>query len=88
MRSLLQEYKKMNEKLGLKQYLVPYLMSLPPGFHLERGGGAFGTLRDLGVHAGAGTGFLPDTVDDLYMYVLYRAGSADDGTGLCADEPA
>ena len=43
-----QEYKKMNEKLGLKQYLVPYLMSSHPGSTLKEAVELAEHLRDLG----------------------------------------
>ena len=31
-----EEYRKMNEKLGMDQYLVPYLMSITSGMYTER----------------------------------------------------
>ena len=42
-----QRYKAMNEKLGLKQYLVPYLMSSHPGSQLTDAVEMAEHLRDL-----------------------------------------
>ena len=77
MRSLQNEYKKMNERLGKKQYLVPYLMSSHPGSDLKEAVELAEYMRDLGLYAGTGTGFLSDTVHHFYLYVLYRTGSTD-----------
>ena len=52
------EYKKMNEKLGLKQYLVPYLMSSHPGSTLKEAVKLAEYLRDLG--------YMPEQVQDFY----------------------
>ena len=52
------EYKKMNEKLGLKQYLVPYLMSSHPGSTLKEAVELAEHLRDLG--------YMPEQVQDFY----------------------
>ncbi len=75
----------MNKKLGKEQYLVPYLMSSHPGSTLKEAVELAEYLRDLGIYAGAGAGFLSDTVNDFYLYVLYGTGSADNGTGLCSE---
>ena len=53
-----QEYKKMNEKLGLKQYLVPYLMSSHPGSTLKEAVELAEYCRDLG--------YMPEQVQDFY----------------------
>ena len=53
-----EEYKKMNEKLGLKQYLVPYLMSSHPGSTLRSAVKLAEYLRDLG--------YMPEQVQDFY----------------------
>lgn len=52
------EYKKMNEKLGKKQYLVPYLMSSHPGSTLQEAVELAEFLRDLG--------YMPEQVQDFY----------------------
>ena len=52
------EYKKMNEKLGLKQYLVPYLMSSHPGCDLKEAVKLAEFVRDLG--------YMPEQVQDFY----------------------
>lgn len=53
-----QRYQAMNEKLGLKQYLIPYLMSSHPGSDLSAAVELACYLRD--------TGFYPDQVQDFY----------------------
>ena len=50
--------KKMNEKLGKKQFLVPYLMSSHPGSTLKEAIELAEYLRDLG--------YMPEQVQDFY----------------------
>ncbi len=57
-RQFCDEYKKMNEKLGLKQYLVPYLMSSHPGSTMKEAVELAEYLRDLG--------YMPEQVQDFY----------------------
>ena len=57
-RQFMKEYKAMNEKLGLKQYLVPYLMSSHPGSTLKEAVELAEYLRDLG--------YMPEQVQDFY----------------------
>ena len=52
------EYKRMNEKLGLKQYLVPYLMSSHPGCDMKEAVKLAEFVRDLG--------YMPEQVQDFY----------------------
>ncbi|MGN0397758.1 MAG: YgiQ family radical SAM protein, partial [Candidatus Fimimorpha sp.] len=52
------KYKKINEKEGLKQYLVPYLMSSHPGSSLKEAVELAEYLRDLG--------YMPEQVQDFY----------------------
>lgn len=52
------EYEKMNENLGKKQYLVPYLMSSHPGSTLKEAVELAEFLRDLGL--------MPEQVQDFY----------------------
>ncbi len=52
------EYKATNEKLGKKQYLVPYFISGHPGAHLEDAVILAEYLRD--------TRFIPEQVQDFY----------------------
>lgn len=52
------KYKKLNEQLGLKQYLVPYLMSSHPGSTLKEAIELAEYLRDLG--------YMPEQVQDFY----------------------
>ena len=52
------EYEAMNQKLGKKQYLVPYLMSSHPGSTLREAVELAEFLRDLG--------YMPQQVQDFY----------------------
>ena len=51
-------YKDMNEKIGKKQYLVPYLMSSHPGSDMKAAVELAEHLRDLG--------YMPEQVQDFY----------------------
>lgn len=53
-----EEYKRINEDLGKKQYLVPYLMSSHPGSTLKEAVELAEYLRDLG--------YMPEQVQDFY----------------------
>ena len=53
-----EKYKKINEQLGVKQYLVPYLMSSHPGSTLKEAVTLAEYLRDLG--------YMPEQVQDFY----------------------
>lgn len=53
-----QRYKKVNEKLGKKQYIVPYLISSHPGSTLKEAIALAEYLRDLG--------YMPEQVQDFY----------------------
>ncbi len=57
-REFCQEYEKTNEKLGRKQYLVPYLMSSHPGSTMKAAVELAEYLRDLG--------YMPEQVQDFY----------------------
>lgn len=52
------KYEKLNEKMGLKQYLVPYLMSSHPGSTLKEAIALAEYLRDLHIN--------PEQVQDFY----------------------
>lgn len=52
------KYRQLNEELGLKQYLVPYLMSSHPGSTLKEAIELAEYLRDLG--------YMPEQVQDFY----------------------
>ena len=54
----LKKYKKINEQLGLKQFVVPYLMSSHPGSTLKEAVSLAEYLRDLG--------YMPEQVQDFY----------------------
>ncbi|MEG0590769.1 MAG: YgiQ family radical SAM protein, partial [Lachnospiraceae bacterium] len=53
-----EKYKHINEKLGKKQYLVPYLMSSHPGSTLKEAIELAEYLRELG--------YMPEQVQDFY----------------------
>ena len=52
------KYKKLNQKLGKNQFLVPYLMSSHPGSTLKEAIALAEYLRDLG--------YMPEQVQDFY----------------------
>lgn len=57
-RQFVKEYNEMNGRLGMKQYLVPYLMSSHPGSGLPEAIELSEYLRDLG--------YMPEQVQDFY----------------------
>ncbi len=57
-KSFVEKYKKINEKLGMKQFLVPYLMSSHPGSTMKDAVKLAEYLRDLG--------YMPEQVQDFY----------------------
>ena len=73
------KYQRLNERMGKKQFVVPYLMSSHPGSTLKEAV----ALAEL--YARAGTGFLSYTVYDFHCYVLHRIGSPHHAAGLCDD---
>lgn len=56
--AFVKKYYKINERLGKKQYLVPYLMSSHPGSTLKEAIALAEYLRDLG--------YMPEQVQDFY----------------------
>ena len=56
--SFCDRYKRMNEKLGIRQYMVPYLMSSHPGSTMKDAVQLAEYLRDLG--------YMPEQVQDFY----------------------
>jgi uncharacterized radical SAM protein YgiQ len=52
------EFEKMNKDLGLKQYLVPYLISSHPGSDLKDAVALAESVRDMG--------YMPEQVQDFY----------------------
>lgn len=54
----IRQYRKMNERLGKKQYVVPYLMSSHPGSTLKEAVELAEYCRDLG--------YMPEQVQDFY----------------------
>ena len=57
-KAFVDKYKKINEKLGKKQFLVPYLMSSHPGSTMKDAVKLAEYLRDLG--------YMPEQVQDFY----------------------
>ncbi len=56
--AFIKKYKKVNESLGMDQYLVPYLMSSHPGSTMKEAIQLAEYLRDLG--------YMPEQVQDFY----------------------
>ena len=56
--SFVKKYKSINDKLGKKQYLVPYLMSSHPGSTLKEAVELAEYVRDIG--------YMPEQVQDFY----------------------
>lgn len=56
--SFCDKYKKINDELGMKQYMVPYLMSSHPGSTMKDAVKLAEYLRDLG--------YMPEQVQDFY----------------------
>ncbi|MCR5469242.1 MAG: YgiQ family radical SAM protein [Lachnospiraceae bacterium] len=56
--AFVKKYLKINEKLGMKQYIVPYLMSSHPGSNLEDAIILAEYIRDIG--------YMPEQVQDFY----------------------
>lgn len=54
----LSEYRNINERLGMKQYVVPYLMSSHPGSTMREAVKLAEYIRDLG--------YMPEQVQDFY----------------------
>ncbi|MBQ8448431.1 MAG: YgiQ family radical SAM protein, partial [Clostridia bacterium] len=57
-RAFIEKYNKINDKLGMKQYVVPYLMSSHPGSSLKEAIELAEYLRDIG--------YMPEQVQDFY----------------------
>lgn len=57
-RRFIQKYSQTNERLGMKQYLVPYLMSSHPGSTMKE-------AVELAVYL-KGLGYMPEQVQDFY----------------------
>lgn len=57
-KSFCDKYKRINDELGMKQYMVPYLMSSHPGSTMKDAVWLAEYLRDLG--------YMPEQVQDFY----------------------
>ena len=57
-RAFIEKYNKANDSLGMKQYVVPYLMSSHPGSSLKEAIELAEYLRDIG--------YMPEQVQDFY----------------------
>lgn len=69
-RQFMKEYAAMNDSLGMKQYLVPYLMSSHPGSTLKE---AIELANICGTSATcrSRSRILTDTIHTVYVYVLH-----------------
>lgn len=83
-----EKFNRINEKLGMKQYLVPYLMSSHPGSGLKEAVALAEHIRDLGYMPEQVQDFYPTPIHYFHLYVLYRSGSRNNGKSLCSNEAA
>ena len=79
-------FEKVNQQLGMNQYLVPYLISSHPGSNLKDAIALAESIRDMGYMPEQVQDFYPtpstiSTVMYFYLHVLYRCGSADHAEG-------
>ena len=77
----------MNERLGMDQYLVPYLMSSHPGSTLKEAVELAEYCRDLGYMLEQVQEFLSDTFYAFNLHVLYGNRSAHRSVCLCSENP-
>jgi len=86
--AFVEKCRRINEKLGKEQYLVPYLMSSHPGSTMKDAIKLAEYVRDIG--------YMPEQVQDFYptpstiSTCMYYTGveSQNDGTGLCPEKCA
>ena len=84
--AFLEKYDRLNRQMGLKQFVVPYLMSSHPGSTLKEAVALAEYLRDIGYN--------PEQVQDFYPHALYsvhgdvrhRPGSAHHEAGIRAHQ--
>ena len=86
--SFLKAFEQENKKAGQEQYAVPYFMSSHPGCTLKEAVKLAEYVRDLGVYAGAGAGFLSYSVHSIHLYVLYGDPPSYEGKSLCTQGSA
>ena len=79
-----EKFRRMNERLGKKQYLVPYFMSSHPGSELSRR--ARGVHTRHGLPSAAGAGLHPDAGHAVDLHVVHGARSDDGREGLLGQE--
>ncbi len=82
------KFERLNREYGLKQYVVPYLISSHPGSTHEGSRGPCRGRARHGLHARAGAGLLPHTVHHVDVHVLHRRGPAHHATDLRGARPA
>ena len=70
--SFIKRYKRINDKTGKEQFVVPYLMSSHPGSTMKEAIELAEYVRDLGYMPEQVQDFLSHTVNTFNMYVLYR----------------
>ena len=58
-RRFVEKFTRMNQKLGKKQYLVPYFMSSHPGCHLEDAIELAEFIKEMGYHPEQVQDFIP-----------------------------
>ena len=82
------KFERLNREYGLKQYVVPYLISSHPGSTMNGRPWTLPRPARHGLHARAGAGLLPHTVHYVDLHVLHQRGSAHHGADLCGARPA
>lgn len=77
------KYKETNKRLGMKQYLIPYLISSHPGSTLKDAVELGAVPEGIRFCSRSGSGFLSNSRHAGYLHVLYRDGPSDYGAGIC-----
>ena len=70
--AFLEKYDRLNRQMGLKQFVVPYLMSLPPRLHVEGGRRPGRVPPGHRLQPRAGAGLLPHALYSVHGDVRHR----------------
>ncbi len=81
------EFKETSEKVGKKQYLIPYYIASHPGSTVESMIELALFLKRNGYKTGSSSRFHPSTPRCGNQYVLHRDGSIYQETGLYRQSP-
>ena len=83
MKDFRQKYFAINEQMGLKQYLIPYLMSSHPGSTLNSAIELAEYLRDIKYQPEQVQDLLSNTRNIIYNNVLYWIRSLNYERSIC-----